>query len=158
MSVARDDFLGVGWAFPVRVDPKTGRIALSYHERDIEEAIRIILATSPGERVMRPRFGSDLAEAVFSVNSATTAARVEEYVREALTFWEPRIEIIAVNIIYGRDSAAQLMPFDPEAAFRLMSSPETEALMLIDIRYRIRATNDERNLVYPFYTIPGGEE
>ena len=158
MSVRRDDFIGVGWRFPVGVDPKTGRIALAYHERDVEEAIRIILATSPGERVMRPRFGSDLAEAVFADNSATTAVRVEEYVREALTFWEPRIEVIAVTIIYGRDSAARLLPFDPETAYRLMSSPDTDATMLIDIRYRIRATNDERNLVYPFYTIPGEEE
>jgi uncharacterized protein len=158
MTIARDDFLGVGWAFPVRVDPKTGRIALAYRERDIEEAIRIILATSPGERVMRPRFGSDLAEAVFSVNSPSTAARIEEYVREALAFWEPRIEVVAVTIVSGRDSAARLMPYDPEAAFRLLNSPDTDALMLIDIRYRVRATNDERNLVYPFYTIPGEEE
>jgi phage baseplate assembly protein W len=155
MSVARDDFIGVGWTFPIQVDAKTGRIALSRHERDIEEAIRTILGTSPGERVMRPLFGSELAEAVFSINSATTAARVESYVREALRYWEPRINVIAVTIVYGRESAVSLMPYDPETAFRMMSNPDTDALMLIDVRYRIRATNDERNLVFPFYTIPG---
>lgn len=157
MSVMREDFTGVGWAFPVRVDPKTGRIALSYHERDIEEAIRIILSTSPGERVMRPLFGSDLSEAVFAVNSALTAARVESYVRDALRYWEPRIEVVAVTIVFGRDSALDLMPHDPEMAFRMLNNPDTDALMLIDIRYRVLATNDERNLVYPFYTIPGEE-
>lgn len=157
MSVRNQDFIGAGWSFPIQVDPKTGRIALARDERDIEEAIRMILATSPGERVMRPQFGSDLAEAVFSINSASTAARVEEYVRDALARWEPRIDVIAVTIIYGRESAKRLLPFDPDEAVRLLNSPDTDALMLIDIRYRIRAINDERNLVYPFYTIPGEE-
>jgi len=155
VSVKGQDFLGAGWSFPVKIDPKTGGISLSYHERDIEEAIRIILSTTPGERVMRPQFGSDLADAVFSVNSATTATRVEGYVRDALARWEPRIDVVAVNVIYGGDSAKQLFPFDPELAIRLLNNPDTDSLMLIDIRYRIRATNDERNLVYPFYTIPG---
>jgi uncharacterized protein len=158
MSISRQDFVGAGWAFPVRVDPKTGRIALSHQARDVEEAIRIILGTSPGERVMRPRFGSQLAEAVFATNTATTAARVEEYVREALTFWEPRIDVMAVTVIYGRDSASRLLPYDPDTAMRLLANPDNDALMLIDIRYLVRATNDERNLVFPFYNIPGDEE
>lgn len=117
----------------------------------------MILATSPGERVMRPLFGSDLANAVFAINNASTAADVEEYVRDALARWEPRIEVIAVTVVYGRDSAARLLPFDPDTAMRLLNSPDTEALMLIDIRYLVKASNDERNLVYPFYTIPGEE-
>lgn len=158
MSVTNQDFVGTGWSFPVRVDPKTGRIALSRGDRDIEEAIRMILATSPGERVMRPRFGSELAEAVFAVNNATTAARIEGYVREALLRWEPRIDVVAVTIVYGRESALELMPYDPEMAMRLLTNPNTDAIMLIDIRYQVRATNDERNLVYPFYSIPGEEE
>lgn len=158
MSATNQDFLGSGWSFPVRVDRKTGRIALSHRERDIEESIRLILGTSPGERVMRPLFGSRLAEVVFAANSAATAATVEEYVREALGMWEPRIEVVAVTVVYGRDSAQQLLPYDPETAVRLLNNPTTDALMLIDIRYRIRATNDERNLVYPFYTIPGDGE
>ncbi len=157
MSVNRQEFVGAGWSFPVRVDPKTGRIGLSHEVRDVEEAIRIILATTPGERVMRPLFGSDLANAVFAVNSAATAADVEEYVRAALARWEPRIDVIAVTVVYGRDSAIRLLPFDPDAAVRLLNSPDTEALMHIDIRYLVRATNDERNLVFPFYTIPGEE-
>jgi phage baseplate assembly protein W len=158
MSVTNQDFVGTGWSFPVRVDPKTGRIALSRGDRDIEESIRMILATSPGERVMRPRFGSELAEAVFAVNNATTAARIEGYVREALVRWEPRIDVVAVTIVYGRESALELMPYDPETALRRLSNPKTDAILLIDIRYQSRATNDERNLVYPFYSIPGEEE
>ena len=157
MSVNRQEFVGAGWSFPVRVDPKTGRIGLSHEVRDVEEAIRIILATSPGERVMRPLFGSDLANAVFAVNSAATAADVEEWVRAALARWEPRIDVIAVTVVYGRDSAMRLLPFDPDTATRLLNSSDTDALMLVDIRYLIRAINDERNLVFPFYTIPGEE-
>lgn len=157
MSIVSQDFLGSGWSFPIRVDPKTGRIALSRRERDIEEAISIILGTVPGERVMRPLFGSRLAEAVFALNSAMTATTVEGWVREALAYWEPRIDVLAVNVISGRDDARKLLPYDPEEAYRLQHRAHTDALMLIDIRYRVRATNDERNLVHPFYTIPGEE-
>jgi phage baseplate assembly protein W len=101
-------------------------------DMDIEESIRIVLGTAKGERRMRPTFGSSLHELVFAPNNASTATLASHYVREALGQWEPRIEVTEVGVTTD--------PLDP-------------ACLLIDVRYRIRETNDERNLVYPFYRI-----
>ena len=130
------DFLGTGWAFPVGVDAH-GRIALARQERDIEEAIRIILLTPKGQRVMRPEFGCQVHELIFAPNDATTAGLAAYYVEDALGMWEPRIRVQEVNA----------RP-DPDAPGRL----------LIEIRYEIKATHDSRSLVFPFYRIPGEPE
>jgi len=125
------DFLGSGWAFPFRISP-SGGIALQRHERDIDEAIRIILNTAKGERHMRPQFGCGIHELVFAPNNATTAGLVESYVEEAIGWWEPRVEVLEVNVDTDDDE---------------------RNLLIITIHYRVRTTNDERNLVYPFYLI-----
>ncbi|MEO5951666.1 MAG: GPW/gp25 family protein [Chloroflexia bacterium] len=125
------DFLGNGWAFPFRISP-SGGIALSRQEFDIDEAIRIILSTAKGERHMRPEFGCGIHDLVFAPNNATTAGLVETYVTEAIGWWEPRVEILRVDVDTDR---------------------EERNTLLIKIHYRVRATNDQRNLVYPFYLI-----
>jgi uncharacterized protein len=129
------DFLGSGWAFPVDVDAR-GRVALAHRERDIEQAIRIILLTPKGQRVMRPEFGCQVHDLVFAPNDATTAGLAEYYVREALAMWEPRIDIVTVRAV-------------PDAR-----QPER---LLIELVYDIKATHDRRSLVFPFYRIPGEE-
>jgi phage baseplate assembly protein W len=126
------DFQGVGWAFPVGVDAR-GRIALARHERDIEEAIQIILLTPKGQRVMRPEFGSRLHELIFAPNNATTAGLAAYYVEDALGMWEPRIDVNTVEA--GPD-------------------PDDPARMLIEIRYTVKSTYDSRTLVFPFYRLP----
>jgi uncharacterized protein len=129
------DFLGAGWRFPPQLNVR-GRVALVQQEQDVEEAIRIILLTAKGERQMRPEFGSDLHRLVFAPADAATAGLARRYVQEALARWEPRIEVVDV-----------------------MAEPNERnpACLLIEIRYRIPATNSERNLVFPFYVIPGEE-
>ncbi len=131
MATSNGDFLGNGWAFPFRISP-SGGIGLSRQERDIEEALRIILSTAKGERHMRPQFGCGIHDLVFAPNDATTAGLVSTYVEEAIGWWEPRVQVIDITV--NADNAEGNM-------------------LLITIRYRIRATNDERNLVYPFYLI-----
>ena len=126
------DFLGVGWAFPVGVDAR-GRIALARQERDIEEAIRIILLTPKGQRVMRPEFGCQIHDLMFAPNDATTAGLAAYYVEEALGMWEPRIHVKEVNA---------------------RPDPENQGRLLIDITYEVKATHDSRSLVFPFYRIP----
>ena len=125
------DFLGTGWSFPLRINAHGG-IGLSREEQDIEEAIRIILSTAKGERHMRPEFGCAIHDLVFAPNDATTAGMADRAIRDALGMWEPRIKVTDVLTDINR---------------------EQSNLLLITIRYVIRATNDVRNLVYPFYLI-----
>lgn len=131
----KDEFIGRGWAFPLRVDA-TGGIALVGRDQEIEEAIRLILGTSPGERPMRPEFGCRIHEYLFAPADAQTAGAIAKEVRHALRRWEPRIDVEDV-----------LVTFDAREA----------TLLYIDVRYAIKATNDRRNLVFPFYVIPGGD-
>jgi len=127
------EFLGVGWKFPVQATP-SGGIALSEHEADIKEAIWIILSTAKGERVMRPDFGCGIHDLVFAPINVATLTLVENSVREALTVYEPRIELIAVKA-------------SPERA--------DEGKLIVSIDYRVRSTNNRFNLVYPFYLKEG---
>ena len=127
------DFLGVGWSFPVGVDAR-GRIGLAYGDSDIEQAIRMILLTPKGQRVMRPDFGCNIHELIFAPNDGTTSGLAAYYVEEALGMWEPRIQVIEVNA-------------DPD--------PADASRLLIEIHYEIKATHDRRSLVFPFYRIPG---
>ncbi|MFF7633285.1 GPW/gp25 family protein [Kitasatospora sp. NPDC008050] len=125
-------FIGRGWAFPLRVNA-TGGIGMVDRDREIAEAIRLILGTAPGERPMRPEFGCGIHEYVFAPGDGTTAGRIAREVRTALERWEPRIEVDDVRIAF--DSV-------------------DEGTLYIDVHYTVRSTNDRRNLVFPFYTIP----
>ena len=127
-----DDIIGRGWAFPPHLDHR-GRIATVSGEQEIEEAIRIVLMTSPGQRVMRPEFGCRLNEIVFAPNNAQTVAQAERFVRLALGRWEPRIQVEQVTA---------------------RPDPEDGARLLIELRYTIRSTHSSKSLVYPFYLIP----
>lgn len=127
-----DEFIGAGWAFPLRTDA-TGGIALVAREREIEESIRLILGTAPGERPMRPEFGCRIHDEVFAEADAATAGRISIDVRAALRRWEPRITVEEVVVT--------LDPDDPSTLY-------------IDVRYTVKSTNDRRNLVFPFYTLP----
>ena len=123
------DFLGRGWKFPVAVDA-AGKIALSEFEQDIREAIRLVLLTIPGDRVMRPDFGAGLHTFVFASMSATTLGAIQSAVQKALIQWEPRIQVLTVKVTPERGDIGQVS---------------------IDIDYRVRATNTTFNLVFPFY-------
>ena len=134
MSV-NEEFIGRGWAFPLRVDA-TGSIALVGREQEIEESIRLILGTSPGERPMRPEFGCRIHEYLFSSADSETAGGIAREVRSALQRWEPRIEVADVNVSFDAREAT---------------------LLYINVGYAIKSSNDRRNLVFPFYVIPGGD-
>jgi phage baseplate assembly protein W len=140
--VTGKELLGVGWNFPVRVDrrrpnestaPDRGRggIALSRYEEDIEQAIRIILSTARGERRMRPTFGCDIHTLIFAPANEATFGLMRYYVEDALSFWEPRIQVRQV----------------------LIAPDHAEGRVEIIINYEVVATKDERTLVYPFYVM-----
>jgi uncharacterized protein len=122
-------FLGVGWSYPVELDEFSGSIKLAEYEESVRQSIWIILGTAKGERVMRPDFGCGIYDLVFEVNSASTASRVAQEVRQALLSFEPRIDVLDVQVQSGGDGE----------------------VLLINMDYQVRATNNVFNLVYPFY-------
>jgi uncharacterized protein len=129
------DFLGTGWRFPVRVNPRGG-LSFSSGEQDIQEAIWVVLSTAPGERQMLPEFGCGIHSYVFAPNNVTTLGNIAHEVRQSLTRWEARIDVSDVRVEASRDEPNKI---------------------LIRVDYRVRSTNAFQNLVYPFYIKEGGE-
>ena len=127
------NIIGKGWAFPPKINQQGG-LALVSQGEELDQAVQIILSTSPGQRVMRPKFGCRLHELVFMPNNVETATKARRFVEEALGMWEPRI------IVQG----VQVRP-----------DPDMDNALLIEIEYEVRHTRDRRTLVYPFYLIPG---
>jgi phage baseplate assembly protein W len=129
------DIIGTGIAFPLGID-HGGGLALAGGAQDVEQAMSIILSTAPGERPMRPEFGCGVHDYVFDVLDARTLGRMEAEIRQALERWEPRIDVLDVDFDVGVTGGGRLP---------------------ITIEYRMRATNNVRNLVYPFYVVPAAE-
>jgi uncharacterized protein len=130
------DFIGAGWSFPLAVDA-TGGVALVTDDREIQQSLRLILGTAPGERPMRPEFGCRIHEHVFGPANAATAGQAAHDVREAIDRWEPRVELLEVAVDY-----------DPNAS----------GTLYLDVSYAIRGDNRPRNLVFPFYVIPDEDQ
>jgi len=126
-------FIGRGIAFPMRID-HTGSIAMTSGAEDIDRSIVMVLSTAKGERLMRPQFGCAIWDQLFEPINANTLGLMAQAVRDAVGQWEPRVDL--EDVVTSPDDA-------------------DSGRVMIDITYRIRATNDRRNLVYPFYTIPG---
>lgn len=127
-------FLGTGWKFPVGIDKATGRIQMSSNEESIRESIRIIIGTRKGELPMHPDFGCGIQEYAFETADYTTLYAMKTEVEHALTRWEPRI-----TDVYAQVSDEQI----------------DKGVLMIDVSYVVRATNNQYNLVYPFYINEG---
>jgi phage baseplate assembly protein W len=128
-------FVGRGFFWPMQVD-HTGSIRLTDGAADIDAAMQVVLATAPGERVMRAQFGCRIWDLLFEPVTANVLGLMAQAVRDALAQWEPRVEVDQVNAI---------------------PDPHDSALVMITVEYRVKATNDRRNLVFPFYVIPHEE-
>ncbi len=129
-------FIGRGLTWPLGVD-HTGSIALSDGVPDLDRSIEIVLMTAPGERLMRPQFGCRIWDLLFEPITGNLLGLIAEAVRDALAQWEPRIVV------------EEVLP---------QPDPDNNGLVRIQVGYRVRATNDRRNLVYPFYVIPHDAE
>ena len=129
---ADPSFLGSGFAWPHGVE-HTGSIRLSDPVADLDRSIELVLMTAPGERLMRPQFGCRIWDLMFEPVTPNLLGLIAEAVRDALAQWEPRIEVEDVEPVQDDDDGG---------------------LVRVLIRYRVKSTNDRRNLVYPFYVIP----
>jgi phage baseplate assembly protein W len=130
------DFLGRGWAYPVSLDPVTGFVTFAEYEEDIRQAIRIIIETAPGERLMRPDFGCGIHDLVFSSPDSNSLQRAQSTIEDALRKYEARIDVLSVSVTS-----------DPQAS---------DGRLWIELEYRVRKTNQLGNFVFPFYFKEGG--
>lgn len=128
------DFMGVGFKFPIQVDETTGRFMTSSYEEDIKEAIRIILGTRKGERVRRADFGCSIHEYTFEILGISVISEMQKAISDALEIWEPRIRNVEVEVD---------------------RSNESNGVLVFNISYVVRTTNNPNNLVYPFYINEG---
>ncbi|MGW8953871.1 GPW/gp25 family protein [Streptomyces sp. NPDC055709] len=127
-----DLFLGRGWSFPLGVNP-SGGMAMSTGSADVEQSIRLILGTEPGERPMRPEFGCAIRDRVFDSFGSATGSAIAQEVRRALESWEPRIVVDDVRVVRTVDH---------------------QEVVDIHVAYHLSGANSRRNLVHPFYLIP----
>jgi uncharacterized protein len=128
-------FTGRGIAFPMRTNP-TGTVALVTDRAELEEAIRLIVSTARGERPMRPEFGCRIHDYLFAPINETTIGMISFEVERAIARWEPRVDVDGVDVL---------------------ADNEIDGLLYVSVTYRVKENNDERNLVFPFYTIPESE-
>ncbi len=126
------DFIGTGIRFPLGVD-QTGSLAMTTGGDDIDRSLRMVLSTAKGERLMRPDFGCAIWDQLFEPVNANTLGLMAQAVRDAVSQWEPRAELEEVEVI---------------------PDPDDPSLVNIHVLYRVKTTNDRRNLVHPFYVIP----
>ncbi len=127
------DFVGTGFRFPIRVNARGGLSWSSGADR-VQDAVWIIMTTALGERIMRPRFGAGVTNYVLQSNSVVVRSQLADAIKRALVEWEPRIELDAV---------------------RVDEVPEQASQVLIGIDYRLRATNELFNMLYPLYLQEG---
>lgn len=134
MRDAEKAFLGTGWSFPPTFSRLTYSVGMVSDEPDIRESLWILFSTSLGERIMLPQYGSELWKMVFQNITTTLTTQLEDIVRTAILYWEPRIDVDDIEV-------------EPDAT--------VAGLVLITVYYTIRRTNARNNLVYPFYIQEG---
>jgi uncharacterized protein len=131
--VSDGDFRGTGWRFPIL--PQAGG-GLGYVGLDdnVHQSLRLLLQTRAGERLMRPEFGVTVPELVFEADSEQHLFQLEQELADTIRRWEPRVELDRVSA--RRD-------------------PRTDNTVEVEVVYRVRRTNSQRNLVFPFYLAAG---
>jgi phage baseplate assembly protein W len=122
-------FLGRGWGFPPRFDGNK-RLVMVENEQDIEESLRILMATRCGERVMLPAYGTTLHRLVFESANEHLLTELRDMLKKAVLFFEPRVELMQLD--------AQI-------------SAQDWGCLEVQLDYRIRSTNTRHNMVYPLY-------
>ncbi|MDR7334592.1 GPW/gp25 family protein [Roseateles asaccharophilus] len=128
------DLLGTGWAFPPAFDRRRCNAVTASGVTDIEESLRILFGTSPGERIMHPSYGCGLRRLVFEPMNTSTLTEIRSLIEKAVLFFEARITLDTVSF----DTAALL-----------------DGVLRIRLDYRLRTSNSPHNFVYPLYLREG---
>ena len=125
-------YLGTGWAFPVRFHPKG--VELVSEDEDIQESLRILFSTIPGERVFRFEYGCPINKWVFSKIDLSEQTIISDVIEQAIREWEPRVITESVEVEVRN---------------------ELEGILWIRINYIVRQTNSRSSMVYQFYFLEG---
>ena len=125
----KSTFLGRGMKFPPQINPATGRFETSSEGQSIKESIYLILMTQKTERFVRPDYGASLMRYTFMDTGVTALSMMSRELADDIRKQEPRIDYINVDI----------------------DSTSKQGCLLVNIQYRIIATNTKDNLVFPFY-------
>jgi hypothetical protein len=131
---AEDRFIGRGWSFPPRFEASgsgpaaRGAVVMAEGIEDIREALRVLVSTALGERLMRPEFGCSLHERVFHPMNASMLSYVEALVRGAILYHEPRIDAERVEV-----------------------TARVDGVLDIHVGFSVRGANSRFNLVFPYY-------
>lgn len=133
-----NSFLGRGWSFPPQFENNNGVLELQMVslEADVKESLAILLATTPGERVMQPTFGCGLKRIVFESIDETLITEIKDLIERAVLFFETRISLDDITIDID---------------------DVQEGLIRIHLEYTISSINTRSNIVYPFYFEEGSE-
>ncbi|MFD0861702.1 GPW/gp25 family protein [Sungkyunkwania multivorans] len=130
----KNAFLGTGWGFPPEFSNTLNKVKMISAEEDIDSSLHILLSTRLRERVMLPDYGCNLEELLFEALNRTLITYITELIKTAILYHEPRIDVERIDI---------------------SESDPLEGIVLVEIDYRVRATNSRRNMVFPFYKEEG---
>ncbi|MEB2309369.1 MAG: GPW/gp25 family protein [Candidatus Brocadiaceae bacterium] len=128
------EFLGRGWSFPPSFNQSFRGVKMLEQEADIASSLEVLLSTSQGERIMQPQYGCNLEELVFESLDTRMKTLMADKIESAILYHEPRIELEKVSLDESR---------------------ELEGVVLIEVIYRVKATNSRFNFVYPYYKLEG---
>lgn len=129
-------FLGRGWSFPPTFLASARSVAMTEAEEDIYRSLEILVTTGLGERVMLPEYGCNMEDMMFEPMDTATQTLLFDRVKTAILYYEPRIAVENIS---------------------LQTERLTEGVILIEVEYRVRATNSRFNFVYPFYKNEGSD-
>lgn len=129
-EIKKENFLGTGWSFPPSFARQGKHIELSSGNEDVEQSIRILLSTLPGERVMREDFGCDLSRYSFSSVNMGTITGIQESLSRSLNMYEKRIRVSSIYIDVDSENPERLS---------------------INLEYFLLETNTIHSMIFPFY-------
>ena len=126
----KKSFLGIGWGFPPEFSENLNEVVMISEEEDIKSSLEILLTTRLGERVLLPNYGCNLQDFLFEKLDRTLITYAKDLIETAILYHEPRIDVIKIDV----------------------SETDTlEGQLIIEIAYKVRATNSRTNVVFPFY-------
>jgi uncharacterized protein len=134
-NINEGEFLGRGWSFPPSFNIRRQSVEMLEGEEDILSSLQILFTTGLGERIMRSAYGSKVPAMIFEPLDSNDKAYLRQHIIDTINLYEPRIIATDVRVIMDY----------------------LQGKVTISVEFKIIATNNRRNFVYPFYIIEGTE-